>query len=70
MYSCAILSLEPNEGKGGGFCDLGGRSSRLSRKGCGDVGGVPKSSIGSGLVGAGGGLGSMGVFVGGGVMIT
>ena len=47
MCSCAIRSIEANEGKGGGFCDLGGISSRLSRKGCGDVGGVPKSSIGS-----------------------
>jgi hypothetical protein len=47
VYSCAIRSLEPNEGKGGGFGDLGGRSSRSSRKGFGDVGGVPNSSIGS-----------------------
>ena len=33
-------------GKGGGFDDLGGRSSKVSKNECGDVGGVWKSSIG------------------------
>ena len=33
-------------GNGGGFDDLGGRSSKVSKNGCGDVGGVLKSSIG------------------------
>lgn len=67
---------------GGGLVDLGGRSSRSSTKGCGDVGGDPNSSIGSSLgklggdgdldgwVGAFGGLGSMGVLVGGGVVCS
>ena len=54
VCSCAIRSIEANEGKGGGFCDLGGISSRLSRKGCGGVGGVPKSFIGSSLGDLGG----------------
>ena len=33
-------------GNGSGFDDLGGRSSKVSKNGCGDVGGVLKSSIG------------------------
>ena len=60
--------------------DLGGRSFRSSMKGCGDVGGDPNNSIGSSLGGSGGdgvldgwvgalgGVGSMGDFVGGGVV--
>ena len=66
--------------KGGGFVDLGGRSLRSYTKGCGDVGGDPNNSIGSSLgsvdgdgvldvwIGALGGVGSMGDFVGGGVV--
>lgn len=72
--------MEANECKGGGLIDLGGRSLRSFMKGCGDVGGDPNSSIGSSLgnvggdgvldgwVGALGGVGSMGDFVGGGVV--
>jgi hypothetical protein len=66
--------------KGGGCVGLGGRSLRSWTKGCGDVGGDPNNSIGSSLgngdgdgvldgwVGALGGVGSMGDFVGGGVV--
>jgi hypothetical protein len=66
--------------KGGGCVGLGGRSLRSCTNGCGDVGGDPNSSIGSSLgngdgdgvldgwVGALGGVGSMGDFVGGGVV--
>ena len=66
--------------KGGGFVGLGGSSLRSCTNGCGDVGGDPKNSIGSSLgngdgdgvldgwVGALGGVGSMGDFVGGGVV--
>jgi hypothetical protein len=66
--------------KGGGFVGLGGRSLRSCTKGCGDVGGDPNNFIGSSLgnvdgdgvldvwIGALGGVGSMGDFVGGGVV--
>jgi hypothetical protein len=65
---------------GGGFVGLGGRSLRSCTNGCGDVGGDPNNSIGSslgsvdgdgvldGYVGALGGVGSTGDFVGGGVV--
>lgn len=67
-------------GKVGGCDGLGGRSLISWTKGCGDVGGDPNNSIGSSLgngdgdgvlngwVGALGGVGSMGDFVGGGVV--
>ena len=66
--------------KGGGFVGLGGRSLRSCTNGCCDVGGDPNNSIGSSLCGSGGdgvldvwigalgGVGSMGDFVGGGVV--
>ena len=54
MCSCAICSLEPNDGKVGGVGELEKRSLRSSRKGVGDVGGVPNSSIGSSLGDLGG----------------
>ena len=66
--------------KGGGCVGLGGRSLRSWTKGCGDVEGDPNNSIGSSLgngdgdgvldgwVGVLGGVGSMGDFVGGGVV--
>ena len=74
-----ILSMEPNDGSGDGFEGLGGKSSRVFINGCGEVGGVVKSSIGSSFgdfggegdfddgSGAGGGVVGVGVFVGGGV---
>ena len=64
---------------GGGLVDLGGRSSKSSRYGCGNVGGVLNNSIGwslgefgsdgdlTGCDGAGGGVVAIGVIVGGGV---
>ena len=42
-----ILSMEANDGNGGGFIDLGARSSKISKNKCGEVGGVANSSIGS-----------------------
>ena len=76
---CSFWSRIDLGEKGGGCEGLGGRSFRSWTKGCGDVGGDPNNSIGSsfgngdgdgvldGWVGALGGVGSMGDFVGGGV---
>ena len=67
--------------KGGGCVGLGVSSLRSWTNGCGDVGGEPNNSIGSSLgsgdgdgvldgwVGALGGVGSMGDFVGGGGLV-
>ena len=72
--------MDPIEGRGDGFDGLGGKSSKVSKNGCGEVGGVVKSSIGSSFgdfggdgdlddgSGAGGGVVGIGDFVGGGVV--
>ena len=73
--------MDPKDGRGVGFEGLGGRSSRVSINGCGEVGGVAKSSIGSNFgdfggdgdlddgSGAGGGVVGIGDLVGGGVVM-
>ena len=72
--------MEANDRRGGGFVDLGGKYSKLSKNGCGEVGGVAKSSMGSsfgdsggdgdlgGCDGAGSGVVAIGVLVGDGVV--
>ena len=54
VCSCIIRLIERSEGKGGRFGDLGGASSRSSKKGFGDFGGDPNSSIGSSFGNLGG----------------
>lgn len=73
--------MDPKDGRGVGLEGLGGRSSRVSINGCGEVCGVAKSSIGSNLgdfggdgdfddgSGVGGGVVGIGDLVSGGVVM-